>query len=140
MAFVLNTGLRYRGSIVVVGEASAFAGVSHVKKALESAGFTDVEVWDDLETLPKEWPNDDRKETDASLVSQFWAEGTWNGKDGQPLVLGSNAEIFWIRSISGGPAPRYEAVVESGSVPWLPPLAMICMGALMVGLVVKGNK
>jgi hypothetical protein len=141
MAFALSTGTRYRGSHVVTGEASAFAGASQVRKGLESVGFADVQVWDDWESLPKEWPDDDRKETKADWVSQFWAEGTWTGKDGQALVLDKRTELFWIRPISGtAPVPRHEVEVSGGSMPWIPPLVMVGMAAMMVGLVVKGSK
>lgn len=135
----LNNGEKYRGQIVV--DSPIGVPTSLVKKQLEDIGFKDLIVWNDPRDLPDEWPDEDKKESDEFMVQTFWAEGLWDGEDGQEAVTsGDNWTMAWIREIDTPEESKYEQTVPSGKWGWLPIVAASAVNSLAVMLWIKASK
>jgi len=137
--FLLQTGAKYRGQIVV--DSPVGVPKSLVRKELEGIGFTDVQVWNDPRDLPDEWPPEDKEEPDEFMVVVFWAEGVWGGDDGaQAVTSGDLWTMSWIRQIDSPEQKRYEQDVPSAKWGWVPLVTSSLVNSFAVWLWIKASK
>ena len=133
---LLVKGARYRGCIVI---HLPMAPASKVKSKFEDIGFTDVQIWEDPRDLPDDWPPEDREEPDVFLDPVFWAEGTWDGEDGQPAITsGDNWTMDWIRRI--GEPERFDQEVTGSRWGWLPLASATAANFLATWLWIRAGK
>lgn len=83
----LTQNFIYRGRGIV----SVPTGVNkaNATSALESKGFTEVQVWLDEEELPADWPAERRSDESGMLSTQVWVQGRWSRESGEVEDSGS---------------------------------------------------
>lgn len=81
----LRAGHLYRAALRLSVFESAFSGA--LPGQLEALGFSDVQVWDDLGTLPNIFGAKTPDLTRSQLGATHWAQGIFGGKDGERKTL-----------------------------------------------------
>lgn len=110
----LYTGNIYRGVFIINHTATMIAaggGKKAIQNALEKAGFANVAVWYDDDTLPADWPPSKVNPPDSGwLETVIWAEGTWAKGAAQMPMSGADWRLdhptdVWLHRAAARPAP-----------------------------------
>lgn len=125
-----------------------------ITQVFEDTGFADVRVWRDANTLPANWPADQRQEIGGGLLGGWtvFLEGTWNGADGslprpEPLLAVWEADQTNAAAAATPATPGVVTLPEItvyGSAPEGPAksaragaIAVACVGSVLLWIALR---